>query len=252
MSFSSASIARGSFPPNADVKESVINVLVSFEDIDNCPTEEDIVPIVEKLIAEVDRMAGIPKQFGRGNADWHSERCPKIDPKQMIRTFHFHHDTIDAVANEVQKIIGNCRIGSNDRNLPYWEFCLIRNSGKSESMLVWRVHHCIGDGMSLGMVASRIISGVDGSPAADMIPPSMRLSKKMERKGSFGRKLLDAVSAAVEIAISPYQPLDHGTAFIKNTVGIRKVRSQVNLKCRPQPLVLHIEGCSHLFCFECE
>ena len=92
-------------------------------------------------------------------------------------------------------------------------------------MLVWRVHHFIGDGLSLGRVFSKIISTrTDGTPVdGDLIPASMRLGKKLERQGSFGKMVLNSIAAAIEIAVSPYMRTDHGIVFAKNVVGVRKV-----------------------------
>jgi hypothetical protein len=223
MSFTSAAIAMGCFPDEVNFSEPIIHTLVSFKDINDCPEEEAIVPLVERLIDEVERMAGIPKRYG-GSSEWHIERCPKIDPTKMIRTFDVHHDCIDGMADEVQNLRNNYQLESEDRNLPWWEFCLIRNRGKSESMLVWRVHHVIGDGLSLGRVCSKIITRTDGTPVdGDLIPASMRSGKKMERQGSFGKMVLNSIAAAIEIAVSPYMRTDHGIVFAKNVVGVRKV-----------------------------
>ena len=223
MSFTSAAIAMGCFPDEVNFSEPIIHALVSFKDINDCPEEEAIVPLVERLIDEVERMAGIPKRYG-GSSEWHIERCPKIDPTKMIRTFDVHHDCIDGMADEVQNLRNNYQLESEDRNLPWWEFCLIRNRGKSESMLVWRVHHVIGDGLSLGRVCSKIITRTDGTPVdGDLIPASMRSGKKMERQGSFGKMVLNSIAAAIEIAVSPYMRTDHGIVFAKNVVGVRKV-----------------------------
>ena len=124
MSFTSAAIAMGGFPDDeVNFSEPIIHTLVSsFEDInDCCPEEEEaIVPLVERLIDEVERMAGIPKRHG-GSSEWHFERCPKIDPTKMIRTFDVHHDCIDGMADEVQNLRNNYQLESEDRNLPWWD-----------------------------------------------------------------------------------------------------------------------------------
>jgi len=232
MSFSSIVIANGAFPDKVNLREPVIQALISFKDINDCPKEDDIIPLVAKLIEDVDRMAGIPKRYGR-SSEWYFEKCPKIDPARMIRTFDVNHDSIDGMANEVQNLRINDELVTEKRNLPWWEFCLIRNSGKSESMLVWRVHHAIGDGLSLGHVSLKIITRTDGTPVDDLIPASMRLGKKLKRQGSFGVKVLNSISAAIEIALTPMRRFDHDIAFSKNVVGMRKV-SKFHFFCAKQ------------------
>ena len=74
---------NGAFLDKVDLREPVILALVSFKDINDCPEEDDIIPLVEKLIEDVDRMVRVPKRYGR-SSEWHCEKCPKIDPARMI------------------------------------------------------------------------------------------------------------------------------------------------------------------------
>jgi hypothetical protein len=90
-------------------------------------------------------------------------------------------------------------------------------------MLVWRIHHTIGDGMSIGRVVLKMITRTNGTPVDDLIPASMRLGMKLKIQGSFGLKVLNSISAAIEIALSPMRRFDHGIAFAKNVIGMRKV-----------------------------
>jgi len=109
-------------------------------------------------------------------------------------------------------------------------------------MLLWRIHRTIGDGTSLGRVSLKIITRTDGTPVDDLIPASMRLGKKLKRQGSFGVKVLNSISAAIEIALSPMRRFDHDIAFAKNVVGMMEV-SQLHLFFVKQVQPLH-----HVIC----
>jgi len=101
---------------------------------------------------------------------------------------------------------------------PHREFVLIANKGKSESMLIWRFDHTIGDGLSIGKMGSGIITHADGTPLDDLIPPSMRSTKVSPRQSKV-MMILKAIPAAIKVAILPISRFDHGIMFAKNVVG---------------------------------
>lgn len=219
MSFTSAMLAHGSFPPDTNFEPTVINLLLSFKDIHDCVKEEDMPQIVERLL-KVARMSSIPTKDARSSLNWRFVACPNIDPKRMTRTVDVHCDTLDEIADEVHKL-RTYSLRCENRNLPWWEFCVIRNKGKSESMLVLRVDHTIGDGLSLGRLVSGIVTKADGSKVEDFIPASMRLRKNETEKKMFSsfRMMLKIIPAMVNTALAPMAPRDHSIAFAKNVVG---------------------------------
>ena len=63
MSFTSAATAMkgGPLPDSVEFSENIIHALVSFPSIAECPTTEDITPMVDMFLKDVDHMVGIPK-----------------------------------------------------------------------------------------------------------------------------------------------------------------------------------------------
>ena len=213
LSFSSAIMAidGGPMPSTVNLAPITIKALVSFASLQDCPDTDDIVPLVITFLTSADRMAAIPKKYGCCRPyGFRFEPCHIVDPKRMIRTFDVNHDAIAGMAGEVRKLEGNGEdLISEERNLPWWEFCLFRNSGQSESMLVFRVHHCIGDGLSIGLLSTRIMTHLDGSPVLDLVPPSMRAAKsstgkkEMTESLSPWKKVKNSFSALTEVAFLP-------------------------------------------------
>jgi len=219
ISFTSAAIAMGSFPESTNMLNPMIQILISFNTISDCPEEDDVVSLVDKLLV-VDRMGGIPRG-DVGSHNWHFERCSNINSSNMVRTFDVSCDNLEAMACEIQKLSENFDLRSNDRNLPWWEFCLLRNKGKCESMLVLRFDHAIGDGMSLGRIFSLIISYSDGTHSNDFIPASMRLRKSdtTKRLCSSIRMMCNIIPAFLKVSYLPMSRCDHKIAFLKNSIG---------------------------------
>ena len=119
MSFSSAAIAMGCMPDFVDLVEPVIQVLMSFENMENCPTEQDLIPLVQTLF-QIKRMAGIPNRVVGSSSDWHFKPSPDpIDPQRMIRLLDADCDTIEEMADLVQQQ-GIEQLRSESRNLPWW------------------------------------------------------------------------------------------------------------------------------------
>ena len=86
-------------------------------------------------------------------------------------------------------------------------------------MLIFRVHHSIGDGLSLGILCHRIMENADGSPVEDFIPKSMKAQNSDKLRFSNLKMFMTALPAAMNIAIMPMSRFDHGIAFSKNVVG---------------------------------
>jgi hypothetical protein len=232
MSFTSAAMGMkgGPYPDSVEFSETIIHALVSFPSIAECPTTEEVIPMVEMFLRDVDRMAGIPKyehvevdEDGRGigKKEWHFEKCvPPIDPKRMIRTYEVDHDTLAGMSTEVERLRKTpYDLMSEERNLPWWEICLLRNKGKSESMLVFRVNHVIGDGLSLGRLTMMIMTRLDGSPVESLIPKSMKVAKQTGKSVSIWKKIYNTITAVWEIAMAPIGSWDHPIAFNKNIIG---------------------------------
>ena len=231
MSFASSAMAMGCFPESTNMLNPMIQILISFKNISDCPEEDDVVSLVDKLIL-LDRMGGIPRG-DVGSHNWYFERCSNIKSSNMVRTFDVNCDNMEAMSCEIQKLSENFDLRSKDRNLPWWEFCLLKNKGKCESMLVLRFDHAIGDGMALGRIFSLIISYPDGTHSNDFIPVSMRLRKTdtTKRLGSSIRMMYNIIPAILKVSYLPMSRCDHEIAFSKKSIGTNVVSNSRNNIC---------------------
>ena len=167
VSFTSAGLGIGTFPPSACVGEPTINAAVYFDG--GCPTAEEVAEgIVRPLLAN-ERMAQVPDPAnqafrpsrGRAGAGAGGEQ---VRPSDLVRTVRVDGDeaaTHRAVFEHRQDGLGTGR--GRDGDLPWWEILVVRNGGTGPSACVLRVHHVIGDGLALLGAFQRILTGLDGT-----------------------------------------------------------------------------------------
>uniref|UniRef100_A0A7S3Q980 O-acyltransferase WSD1 C-terminal domain-containing protein n=1 Tax=Chaetoceros debilis TaxID=122233 RepID=A0A7S3Q980_9STRA len=221
-SFTTQLMVQGTFPPSVNFQPPTINALISFEGSqENCPTEGDLVPVVEQLCRHHPRLSGIPTSgYSSRFSNFHFEPCDinSIDPKDMIRTVELDCDSLNDVIATVDEEVNVC-LRHEERNLPWWEFVILSNKGKAESIVIFRADHAIGDGFSLGKVCTSILTNSDGSPVKDFVPEGMKSNKDSVLRQSklvLAWKLLCGIGKTI---ILPLLWRDHKTAYGKNTLG---------------------------------
>jgi hypothetical protein len=82
MSFTSTGIALGNMPDEIGMTDPTIHVMMSFEDINQCPQEKDLMGISEKIL-QFDRFSGIPTQSASHKKRWYIRPLPSLDPTKM-------------------------------------------------------------------------------------------------------------------------------------------------------------------------
>lgn len=123
----------GAFPEHVNYREPVIQVCISFSSLADLPTKEEVCGLIPRFL-RVDRMKGIPKCI---NKEWVFEPCKNLNHDDMVRVVDVKCNSIQDLGQELQNLV-EYKVRSPDRNLPWWEFVLLRNhSGVfEESMLV--------------------------------------------------------------------------------------------------------------------
>ena len=219
-SFISQLLVQGLLPLKTNSEPITINTLISFEGAhENCPTEDDLVPVVEQLCRHHPRLSGIPTSgFSSSFSKCYFEECDTIDPKDMIRSVELDCDSLNDVITIVDEEANVC-LRHKERNLPWWEFVILSNKGEAESIVIFRTDHAIGDGFSIGQVCMKILTNSDGSPIKDFLPKGMKSNKDSVLRQSklvLAWKLLCGIGKTM---ILPWRRRDHKTAFGKNTLG---------------------------------
>ena len=224
VSFTTQSIAMGALPDHMEMFEPVIQVLISFPSIAEMPTEEEITNTLVPRFLKLDRMKGIPRKLGK---EWAFVPKENLNPEQFVKCVDVTCNSIKELGDQAQKL-NDDELRAKERDLPWWEFVLLRNHSKefSESMLVLRIDHAIGDGLSIGRVCSLIMTNIDGSEVHSLVPSNLVLNKKkssiIQEKMKLSEILLlplRTMKACLSILFLPWTRVDHQIAFSKGVVG---------------------------------
>ena len=169
MSFNSSVFLSGVFPPAAEVRPAVINSLFLFK---TCPSSEKLVDACKSLM-HYDRFKNAVKFDGK---EW-----------QFVETesnFNNHIKSVSVkteaqIMEECDRIIQH-NLGEYDGSKPLWVFHRITNEGSGLSGLLIRIHHVIGDGISLVNAMSSILTDEHGAPLTLNIPGGKVSEKSSE------------------------------------------------------------------------
>jgi hypothetical protein len=218
MSFTSAAMAMGCFPERINLGDFIINIIITFDRKDT-PTMEDILPLIQKLF-KYDRLSGLP--VGRaGSPDWYIQKIDSVvDPNRMIRVINTSCDTKEDLASVIQQ---QRDFSVRRRETPWWEFVLVKNDGKGDSLLIFRIDHSVGDGLSVAKAFNDILTRGDGSTLTNLVPESMHENRKRVDMKWF-QMALKFIPSFFGIATLPISRVDDPTAFSKNICGPGVVR----------------------------
>lgn len=94
------------------------------------------------------------------------------------------------------------------KEAPLWEICLIENTGKGDSLILLRIHHSLGDGISLMKAFLGMITLKDGSPYT---MPDFK--GKARKRPSMLEMAIDLMKSVKEVVSLPKGPYDSILAF---------------------------------------
>ncbi|MEZ4566348.1 MAG: wax ester/triacylglycerol synthase family O-acyltransferase [Desulfobacterales bacterium] len=175
---------------------------------------------------------------GVGNAIW------EIDPKFDIRS-HLHRVALPAPGDKaiLQELISDLTATPLDPTKPLWQAHYIEGFEGDGSVLFIRIHHCIGDGISLIRV---LLSTADLEPnaiwtntgtefkgekeSALYFPPFEKAFKKINRAKKRMMKMGDFLSKEIEASISnPSHVVDRVKLVSKYAIDATAVISKIML-----------------------
>ena len=208
LSFTTTGLLAGPMPEGVNLEYATVNLVVTFQ---KAPTVENVAKVVEDLFY-YHRMSTVPKGEER-STKWKYEYVGEIDPKKMIREVDISCNNREEWADIVQQ---QTKITLRRADLPWWEFVILNNRGKEDSLVLFRFDHCIGDGLSFAKVFTKMIKHMDGSEVESMIPKKM-----LDKKASinWGKMILGFPKALFDVATSPNGKADDPTCYSKNIVG---------------------------------
>lgn len=212
-SFTSQSLAKGCFPKSTNFGDAIINAVMVFE-AGNCPTADEIADKAVKILLQYDRYSSIfDAPSGR------AVPCGQdMDPSDLVRVVQFAGSSNDG-EQEIMSVVDNYASeplseGLRGSLLPWWEFLVLQNSDPNgPSAVVWRVHHALGDGISMVNVVQEMFSNVNGDKLANAIPGGM--DKKFQTRRSLLEWVTSMLQATFSVLALPVSRFDDATIFSK-------------------------------------
>mmetsp|Transcript_16766 Transcript_16766/g.16857 ORF Transcript_16766/g.16857 Transcript_16766/m.16857 type:complete len:486 (+) Transcript_16766:49-1506(+) len=160
LSFVSNAMVDDSFPPETDQKPPIINVVMTF---DECPDYDEVVKSTA-IIVKYDRF--------RSTASFDQSLGAYImTPTSLDLRDHIISSTAvseEEVLNMVEKL--SSAPFPSVESKPGWMIHRIVNSGIGSSAVLLRIHHCIGDGISLVSVMEKIFFDIKGNSLKFELP----------------------------------------------------------------------------------
>lgn len=178
MSYSSEQLINGAFPNESNVMQPVVNTLVYLSE---CPTIDELSNQLKQSLLLYDRFRSGAKKV---NGKWELIELGKdYDPREYVISSH-EFNSEEEIKSEINRLIMVPLEISE--NLPMWRIYRLVNKNKEEnSALFARVHHCIGDGISLVSSMTKLFKKENGEDFSFDIPEKMR---RNDKKNSLNNK----------------------------------------------------------------
>lgn len=219
----SDNMAQGTFPPKSKFDEAIINVVMVFDDSDR-PSVDEVVDRCVKLLLQYERFASI---YNRTTST--ASYCgDKLDPYDLVREIPVSDCLLDSDLLKVMEGEACVPLAQAPRGtlLPWWEFVLLTNTNSSKkkdgkSAVVWRIHHGLGDGISLVKVVQEMFDNArTGKPLSeDAGAGNPNLTKKFKIRRSPLQWITQSISAAAKVVSLPIGSFDDLTAFRRGAKG---------------------------------
>lgn len=187
MSFNSANLVEGTFPEKDKVIQPVINTVLYFK---KCPSDEAIEATFRELLF-----------YDRFRSCITRDKSGSIILKDLGASINFakhilHCHTVKSEKEMMEKIdLVACKTVISMENGPLWQVHRYNNSGGKSSVVI-RVHHAIGDGISLVGSMSKVFKKLDGTPFSSSIPENMGKSKTKQAVLPFLKSLVEVLGLA--------------------------------------------------------
>jgi hypothetical protein len=209
LSFSSETLLQGAFPQQANVAQPIINCLFSFAE---CPSMEKLVPKVREL-ALFDRFRSGAEEVGPNR--W---ALTDLGPNASLNIERDFIETVEICSSkELKDMVDNICMKPLPvlPDKPLWRVYRIvakKNAAEPDmkSGILVRVHHVIGDGISLVGAMTKFFENGAGGPFTLDIPEKMSGGNKFKLKFGFVLKFLRSL---FKVLMLPNTFYDTNTTF---------------------------------------
>lgn len=218
-SFTSQGMCLGIFPPATKAPATIINAALYFSGgEDGMPSAAELVKLVIQPLLQYERFATVPPYYEvTTTTNSSKDEAPKFNPQHLVRTIPVtvadkakDKDGEQALHQAMYQLLED----SLERpNLPWFEVVrLVNTSTKSKaarSICMLRIHHCLGDGLSLVAAFDKIITTLDGKPSESKVTNAMMDKKPATPSVS---SILSALGHVLGLASTRF---DDPTVFFK-------------------------------------
>lgn len=197
-SFNSEMMLRGTFPEKTMERKPILNILLYLKKL---PTDENMIDLCNRLLF-YDRYRSSVEKIG---GDWKfvDHGIDHIDIKRD------HLETIEVASeDELMKVCDELTTQDLPSNKPLWKIYRIVNQNRTQpSAVYFRLHHAIGDGISLVGTMSALFETHDGLSAKIDVP------EKMGGGAANSNSVWKFVHSAIEVATLGMSRYDSDIAF---------------------------------------
>lgn len=162
MSFNSWSLIDGNFPAVTKVPPPIINTALLFE---RCPSIEKVEETIHGF-QFFDRFKLVPKYDSRSCVWIFDDTCTECKASDMISSVKVNGE--EEMLAALHKASMEDIPGYNET--PAFRILRVENVGTGLSSILLRIHHVIGDGISLVSAMGQAFTDADGAPVQIDIP----------------------------------------------------------------------------------
>ncbi len=177
----------------------MINGLLFF---DRSLSREEVQPVLEERLLVVSRFSHrVTAATGRSGHEWES-----VSPDM---SYHLVEHELDAPGDDrhLQDLVSGWMSTSLDRSKPLWRLHLVHGYQQG-AVLLWRLHHCIGDGLALMLVLLSLTEpSPDGQPSMDSNPLRRFFGPEPLSPETAKGILQEVMPAAAKILTAPAEQL---------------------------------------------
>ncbi len=225
LSFTSEALLAGGFPEQAKVAQPIINCLFYFN---TCPSEEQLVPKVQGLMI-FDRFRSGAEEIGPGN--WvltELDNSPAL-AKSIIETIEF--SSREELKQLVDDICGRVLPITVDQ--PLWRLYRLvarkstvtdGNNEDLKSAILVRVHHVIGDGISMVGAMTKFFENENGGNFTLDIPEKMTGGSKFKYRFGF---IIKFIRSLFKVLLLPNSFYDTNLTFCPEHNNTKKMSNNI-------------------------
>jgi hypothetical protein len=201
LSFMSEALAKGVFPPEAKIPEPVMNGIMWMEKLpEKSKMVEEFAQVLQKSAYR--RFKSLLVE-DNGNVSF-----KEIPFEEFDLNGRFIEHSVQSEQEAVNAMESNM-LREMETGKPLWEYHLFRNQGNGRSVIMAKVHHAIGDGISMVSFISKMFRNADGSQFS--FADSKVVGKDNKAKIDYKKMAMGLLGSLAKVLALPNSKFDSPT-----------------------------------------